>query len=507
MVTVTALACLERFIGFLYRVYLSRTIGAEALALYQIALSVAGVVITITASGIPVTVSRLMLKERADNNPVGEQEVVSAGILTSVVISLPITLALFFLREKLSFVFADQRCYDILMTILPGITITSVYAVIRGYFWGNREYLKYSLIELIEEIVMAIVGVILVSGAGSGAEGAKRAGTAVFISYVTSFVLSGATFIFGSGRLRSPIRRLKPLIVSSTPITAMRTLNSLTGTVVALALPARLVFYGAETSVALSEFGKLSGMAMPLLFIPSTVIGSIALVIVPEISQSFYEKNKEKLIGSISRSVGACVLISAVIIPVFIACGREIGVFIYDSGEAGVYLSVSAVIMMPMSLSMITSSLLNSINKERKTLLNFIISLAVMFAIIWFAPSIMGVYALIAAYFVNFTITAIMNVTTLDKAVGKNYRYGKNLSLTIASIAASAAFGILLKGILSALPTVVTIAVCSAAVTGFNIALLSVFGVLDIKKVLTDIPLKRKKNAPKGRYEKRRIFG
>ena len=493
VILVTALACVERFIGFLYRVYLSRTIGAEGLAIYQIALSVVGVVITLTSSGIPITVSRLMLKERADKNPVGEQEVVSAGIFASMAISLPITLCLYFFKEPLSFIFADKRCYDVLLVILPGITITSVYAVIRGYFWGNRQYLIYSLIELGEEVIMAVVGIILVTKAPDFFAGAKRAGTAVFVSYVASFVASSAVFVFTSGRLKNPLRQLKPLISSSSPITAMRTLTSLTGTVVALIIPARLVFYGADTSTAMADFGQMSGMAMPLLFIPATVIGSIALVLVPEISQSFYEKDYVKLNFSVEKSVNACVLISTLIIPVFVACGSQIGAFIYDSERAGVYLSVSAIIMLPMSVSMITNSLLNSVNKERKTLFNYVIGALLMLFAIWFLPKYIGIYALPIAYLLSFGITAIMNAFSLKKVLCAKNNCVKTLLVCCGSTAVSATFGILLAGLLKNLPDVLTIFICGAAITAFNVTLLAVFGVIDVKEFLSKIKYKNLK--------------
>lgn len=463
--------------------FLSRSIGAEALAVYQIALSVVGVVITLTASGIPITVSRLILKERALGNAVGENEVVSAGIFSSVIISAPITLILYFCRDALSFIFADPRCYDVLLIILPAITITSVYAVIRGYFWGNRKYLTYSLIELVEELVMVVVGVILVFKAPDFFSGAKRAGVAVFVSYVVSFILSSLTFVFGKGKLKNPIRKLKPLIVSSSPITAMRTLTSLTGTIVALIIPARLVFYGSETSAAMAEFGKLSGMALPLLFIPSTVIGSIALVLVPEISQSYYEKDFLRLKTSIEKSINACMIISVLIIPVFIACGREIGAFLYDSEKVGVYLSISAVAMLPMSVSMITNSLLNSVNKERKTLVNYVIGALIMLAVIWIGPKYMGIYSLILAYFLSFTVTAVLNAFALKKVLIEKTNCLKKMLFGCLSVAVSSVFGVLLKGIIKGMPDILIIIVASLAITAFNMVLLAVLDVTDVKKL------------------------
>ena len=57
---VTAFSVAEKFFGFLYRIILSRTLGSEGMGMYQVALSVFAVLATVAASGLPLTVSRLI---------------------------------------------------------------------------------------------------------------------------------------------------------------------------------------------------------------------------------------------------------------------------------------------------------------------------------------------------------------------------------------------------------------------------------------------------------------
>ena len=483
VVLVTALSCLERFIGFLYRIFLSRSIGAEGIAIYQIALSVIGVIVTITTSGIPITVSRLILKERANKNPKAEADIVASGILTSIAISVPITLLFYFGRPILGFIFADERCYDVLDLILPAITITSVYAVIRGYFWGNRNYLSYSIIELVEEVVMAVVGVILVSKAVDSIDGVNKAGTAVFVSYVVSFVLSTIVFVSSSGRVSNPLPKLKELIVTSSPITVMRTLTALMSSLVAIILPNRLVFYGMKIETALAEYGAMSAMAMPILFMPSTLIGSIALVLVPEIAENFYCGKLDKLANNVSKAIEVCTLISIAVIPVFISCGKQIGSFLYDSEIAGVYLAVSSIMMLPMSVSMITNSLLNSMACEKQTLLSYIVSASFMVAIIFFGTKYLGVYSLTVGYIVSYLMLSIFNLKLLGKKLCGRVKYKRMLLYMTLSVIPSSAFGILLNGILSKLVSpFLTIAICSASTLAFTFMFLIVFGIIKLNK-------------------------
>ena len=65
---VTGLSVAERGLGFLYRIVLSRLIGAEGLGLYQVALSLFGLFLTIGTGGLPITLSRIIAKNKADGN-------------------------------------------------------------------------------------------------------------------------------------------------------------------------------------------------------------------------------------------------------------------------------------------------------------------------------------------------------------------------------------------------------------------------------------------------------
>ena len=153
---VTVFSVCEKFLGFLYRIYLSRTIGAEGIGMYQVALSVFALLLTICCSGTPITVSRLITKYNAENNKQKAQRVISAGLIFTVLIALPVCFIFYAFGNSFTFLFADDRCINIFMIVLPGLIFTSIYSVLRGVFWGTKDFLPYSIIELLEEISMII---------------------------------------------------------------------------------------------------------------------------------------------------------------------------------------------------------------------------------------------------------------------------------------------------------------------------------------------------------------
>ena len=145
---VTLFSTIEKTLSFAYRIILSRGIGAEGLGIYQIALSVFSVLLTAASSGVPVTVSRLITKQNALGNTAGKNAVVTAGIVSTLLFTVPACALIFAFRGLFGALFSDGRCLDVFLIILPGLIITSVYAVMRGTFWGDRQFMPYSLIEL-----------------------------------------------------------------------------------------------------------------------------------------------------------------------------------------------------------------------------------------------------------------------------------------------------------------------------------------------------------------------
>ncbi len=410
---VTGLSVAERALGFLYRIVLSRLIGSEGLGLYQVALSVFSVFITVGTGGIPITVSRLISKSKASRDKQGERAAVTAGLVASLLLTLPVCFLFLVAGDKFAFLFSDERCLSLFSVLLAGLVFSSVYAVIRGSFWGNKRFLTPSVLELVEEIVMVIAGVLLLRNVSDVFEGARLASVAVIISYFVSFSASVVCFFAHGGRLSSPKKQLRPLFASAMPITAVRAGGSLVGSAVAVLLPAMLIRAGATRSEALQMFGVVSGMAIPVLSIPSTVIGSISLVLVPELSEDFYRKRYKQLAANIEKGLSVTVIIACALIPFFLVLGEDVGRVLYSDADAGEMIRNCCFMLLPMSLTMISTGILNSLNFERQTLVYYFIGAALMLASVLFLPRYIGVYAYPVGLSASYVVSSVLNLVFL----------------------------------------------------------------------------------------------
>ncbi len=492
---VTVFSVCEKCLGFLYRIYLSRSIGAEGVGLYQVSLSVFAFLLTVTCSGTPVTVSRLMTKYKSENAPDRVKKVVTAGLLITALISVPVCAVFYVAGGKFSFLFADERCVAIFRVILPGLVFTSLYAVFRGVFWGNKDFLPYSVIELLEEACMILVGIILINGCADAYTGAFRAGVAVLVSYVFSFTLATIVFIVRKNKFSDPRTEIVPLIAAATPVTAMRTANALGASIVSVVFPLRLVAAGFTESQAMSLFGAAVGQALPILFIPTTLIGSFTLVLVPEISESFYKKQNAYLKNDVEKAVKFTALLSASFIPAFFVCGEEIGMIIFGNADCGKYLTASAFLVFFMSVSSVTSSMLNSMGKEKIVLVFTASSGVLMIASIWFLPKVIGVYALLVGFSFVYVLTTILNFVLLDKVCPEKPKYAKFLVICALLEVPACLFGLMLEKLfLPIFGTFFTFVFTAGLSTVFIWLLYLGFGLFSAETIRTKMGVKKRRS-------------
>lgn len=466
---VTVFSTVEKGLSFFYRIILTRIIGAEGIGIYQICLTVFAVFLTAASSGIPVTVSRLMAKSGAVNDTRGKHSAVTAGILCTLAVTIPIVIILFFGRNAFGFLFSDERCLDIFIILLPGLIITSIYAVIRGSFWGNKQFLPYSVIELLEDAVMVVAGIWLIFNVSDPVIGARNATIAVLISYVFSFVVSIFWYLKKGGRFVSPKQQLKPLISSATPITAMRTSTSLLNSAVAVILPALLInVCGYTSSEAIALYGVVLGMAVPMLFTPNALIGSIAVVVAPELSENYYKKKEKAVRYDVEKTVKAAIFIATLLIPVLFVLGGAISEFLYDNELCGKIVRVSSFIVLPMCIMMITNTILNSMNCEKRTLVYFFISAAAMIISILALTKFIGVYAYILGLGLSHTICAALNLRLLKKKCS-GISYLKYTLHGLMVVVAACLFGWLLNGIICQyVAPLWQIVICAPLILGFT---------------------------------------
>jgi len=89
---------------------------------------------------------------------------------------------------------------------------------------------------------------------------------------------------------------VKEIVKISIPVSFNRFITSIMSTVEFILIPRMLVLGGMTYQNSIQEYGKLTGMAMPLVFFPSLVTSALATTLVPAISEAMSVKDTKRSI-------------------------------------------------------------------------------------------------------------------------------------------------------------------------------------------------------------------
>ena len=250
-------------------------------------------------------------------------------------------------------------------------------------------------------------------------------------------------------------------------------------------------------------------MVLPILFIPATLIGSLSLVLIPELSQDLLEKNYQRLRKNILRSLRFALLVACALMPFFYALGDDIGKIAFSNAEAGIMIRKSCPILLPMCLTMISTSMLNSLGYEKHTFSFYFIGAAAMLLSVLFLPSVFGGYAYVIGLCASFVLTGCCNLVLLFKKCNifqkaRGQVRTKDLFMPLIAVLPLSLFGQfcnnLFKGIFGETSAFLLSAICLFAVLFLTYVLC---GVLPIKNAFLKRRQSMKKGATKNRVQVR----
>ncbi len=147
-----------------------------------------------------------------------------------------------------------------------------------------------------------------------------------------------------------------------------RALSSALHTAENMLVPACLAVYLAASggrTAALEQYGTLKGMALPLLNFPFGLLGSLAVLLMPEITQAHIEGQTARLNALLDRMLRLTGYFSALAGTLFWVWGRPLAQLLYHSPEAGFYLETLAPAMPLMYLESMVDGAMKGIGEQK----------------------------------------------------------------------------------------------------------------------------------------------
>ncbi len=484
----TVSSLILRFAGIVFKVWLAAKIGSEGIGLYQLVFSVYMFAATFATSGICTAVTRLVSEELVIGDKTGVKRIIKRCVELSCVIAIITIAVLYFGAEFISINILHEARATLSLKILAfSLPFMGICSCIKGYFMARRKASPSSSSQLLEQVVRIVI-IMLIIGKYDNLK-LEYACAAVFLGDTLAEAAS-CFYVYIRYRLdfkklkittpvtRAPYKLLPAISHIALPITTGRYLNSLLRMIENILVPLCLT-NSAMGGNGISLFGMIKGMALPILFFPSTLLGALSTLLLPEISEAAIRGRKAVVQSIAYRIIKITSIISIIFSALFLVSGRQLGMLIYKSADVGFLLCALSPIIPFMYLDAICDGILKGLDQQKFTFRTSVGDSAIRIILILLFLNRWGIYGFIGImYFSNF-LTGFLNTRRLIKISGLKLNLTYTFFLPICG-----AFSICLSinALLNLLPQlsnlIYTIILCVVCVILY-LAYLLMLGIVD----------------------------
>lgn len=376
---------ITRGLGTIYRIFLSRYIGAEAIGLYQMAFPTLIMLITIVTAGMPVAVSKLIAEAEAKRDREMVKKVLRISILLvlsiSILVSVLFYLAIPFIAK---YFLTDSRVYLTLLAIVPIIPIISISAILRGYFQGKQNMIPSATSTIIETIFRLTFGMLLslillpygVEYASAGAMIGMVIGEIIgFIVLVTHFMLNKKqekTFVqytisTSKESLYHKISRI------ALPVTTSQVTGSVAYFFEPIAVAHSLAIAGISTSMATALYGQLAGMALLIITFPTVITYSLSQSLIPAISEAAARKDIATIYKRLHQALLIAFLIGLPATVLMFIMADPLATTLFNTAEVGRLIKIISPFAIFLYLQKPLAATLQGLDRAKESMTNSII--------------------------------------------------------------------------------------------------------------------------------------
>lgn len=434
---------LVRIIGILYRSPLTEIIGDEGNGYYSSAYNIYTIILLISSYSIPSAISKVIAQRLALREYRNAHRIFHCAILYVVVVGGIASLFTFFGAGWL----VEDNCKSVLRVFAPTIFLSGLLGVLRGYFQAHRTMLQTSVSQIMEQILNAIVSLLAAhmliqtvatesetTQAINGAIGsALGTGSGVLIALLFMWAVYGLNRKLIITRVRKDVRHqelsyrqifgiifsmVTPFILSTFIYNFSTSLNQTIYTKIM-----KHVMNWSESMIAVN-YGIFAGKAVVISNIPIAIASSMSSAMIPSISASYAQGDKEKTHHQIYVAVQTTMLISIPCAFGMFALAEPITALLFPQKEslalAASLLRAISVSVIFYALSTLTNAVLQGIGKVNVPVINAAAALVVqtLVLVVLLLYTKLSLYALAVAMIVYSFLMCLLNNVAVRKALG-----------------------------------------------------------------------------------------
>lgn len=416
----TAAGFLCRLLGFFYRIFLSRTIGAEGLGIYNMVHPVYGICFALCGGSIQTALSQYIAAHESQGRKVFRTgltiSMVLSGILAFLICQYPAWIA--------SHILIEPRCAPYLPVMGLSLPFASFHACANGYCYGAQRSRVPAFSQVAEQVVrMSLVFLIAGKWAAEGTEITVR--LAVYGHLIGE--IGAASFNLLCLGLFPPQGRnmeragesscLMPLMTLALPLMGNRLILNLLAGAEAVWIPNRLQMSGLSDAESFSVYGILTGMALPFILFPSAITNSIAVLLLPSVAKDQAEGRTESISGSVSMALRYSLYMGILCIGIFVLFGCPLGISVFKEEQAGHCMQILAWLCPFLYLAATMGSILNGLGCTRTTFLQSVAAMLLRLVFVVAGIPLFGIYGYLCGMLISEIFLALAHLWSLKRRI------------------------------------------------------------------------------------------
>lgn len=423
LLTGTGFAC--RVLGFFYRIFLSRTIGAEGLGIYNMVHPVFGICFALCAGSIQTALSQYIASHMSKG-----RSIFRTGLVISMGLSALLAALICQNADLLAtHVLMEPQCAPYLPIMGISVPFAAFHACINGYYYGMQKSKVPAFSQVAEQVVRMSL-VFLIANAWMDAGNTITVHLAVVGHLIGEIASAAFTFLSMclfppqprmETQLRSTIKNsaatAAPLMALALPLMGNRLVLNLLASAEAIWIPSRLQMSGLSSSEAFSVYGVLTGMAMPFILFPSAVTNSIAVLLLPAVAQAQAEGNDSSIATTIAMSLRYSLYMGILFIGVFVLFGSELGTSVFHDSNAGEFIVILSWLCPFMYLATTLGSILNGLGRTHTTFIQNTAALITRLAFVLFGIPLYGITAYLWGMLLGELLLAGLHLYSLRRQI------------------------------------------------------------------------------------------
>lgn len=426
-----------KIIGAFFKLPLGNIIGADGLGLYNASFNVYDIFLVVASAGYTLAISKMVAKCFATGNDGEALKILQITKKLFLIIGLSLSVIMFLGGRFFAGIIGNRRSYYCIIVLAPAVLFVSLMCSYRGYYQGTNDMVPTTISQVTESIVRLITGLSL-------SYWLKKQG------YDNQIVAAGAIAGITLGELTStstlalihrikthgkkPRKRstsstgriLKSLFATSIPIGISGIIISILNMADNAVVMRRLQEIGCTEKTANTMYGALN-MAFTVFGLPITVVAAISVSVFPVLSYANACKNYQRVSKVSEAALRLAVLVSTAAAALFMSLSQPLINILYfrqpqDAAVAAPLLLLLAPGAVVLSLSMLTSMMLQATDRLLAPSKSLIIGGAVCLGVNWVLVGMpdIGIYGTPIGMFICYLISTMLNISALRK--GKKVR-------------------------------------------------------------------------------------